>query len=477
MKKILVVIMILAVAGGVFAQEGRWSFAGSIEIGTRLNFDPVAGTQLIPGLPDPAKLPNEEDQVATARGNNFNAWDAPKAKIGLTYNRGPMEIKFDFNSRGEHETGITFSGDNYKAQGIVNNLLSILQSSYPNNIKRLWGEYNMLDGLFNLVVAFRSADTQYWASNTVGAFMNDNLGNSMRNPHIMMGAPGGNGYFGHSFFADDMTFTKVDQHNYMLGNLKFSGLELGLMIPNIFGNGNGGPNSYTQEDDKWTATGWQYPTHSMPWNTDNNGGLQLVEDVLLKSILGVKFVMSPFEIAMQFRPDDMGTYFGGNVDIGPVKAGLSFMGIFPDPEKRHRMQVLGSPIDDRIKIGGGVTYNAGAFGANLNGSLDKTVLFEEVATVQVLSINPGFWYNVIPSHLAFQLDTGFYFASIEAGDETESEFYYAVSPQLYWNFKGTGASRGYAWGASGSGRTGVAVRYRVVSKAANVLDLVFNWAF
>jgi hypothetical protein len=384
--------------------------------------------------------------------------------VNIDYTRGPLVFNFEFNTRGEHETGITFSGDNYKAQGKVNNLLSVLQSGYANPIKRLWGEFDMLDGLLNLVVAYRGADTDYWVSNKVATFMNDDLGNSMRSPRIMAGGSGGQGYLGHGFFDNDHAFTKTDQHTYLLGNLKFSGLELGLMIPNIVGNGGGGtPNGYGMvEDDRWTAGGI---------------GLQLVDDVLMKSVLGVKFVMAPIEIAMQFRPDDVGTYFGGNFDVGPVKIGLSFMGVFPDPDKASRMAVIGLPIDDRVKIGGGFTYNAGVFGASINGSLDKTTVFDGLITLQVLSINPGFWYNVIPSHLAFQLDTGFYFASLETGDDTESEFYYAVSPQLYWNFRGTGASRGYSWGSGGSGRTGIAVRYRVVSKAANVLDLVFNWAF
>jgi len=462
MKKILVVIMILAVAGGVFAQEGRWGYAGSVEIGTRLNFDPVdSATGLFPGEEPPAKLPNQDDQVATARGVAFNSWDNPRARVNMDYTRGPLVFNFEFNSRGEHETGISFSGDNYKAQGKINNFLGIIQSGYSNPIKRLWGQFDMLDGLLNLVVAYRGEDTEYWVSNKVATFMNDNLGNSMRNPHILWA-----GYYTHqSFFVDDFAFTKTDQHTYLLGNLKFSGLELGLMIPNIVGNGGGGtPNGYgVLEDNRWSAGGI---------------GMQLVDDVLMKSVLGVKFNMDPIEVAMQFRPDDMGTYFGGKFDIGGVvSVGLSFMGIFPDPEKIHRMQVVGLDIDNRIKIGGGFTYNAGAFGASVNGSLDKTTVFNDVGTIQVLSINPGFWYNVIPSHLAFQLDTGFYFTSATAGDETESEFYYAVSPQLYWNFRGTGASRGYAWGSGGSGRTGIAVRYRVVSKAANVLDLVFNWAF
>jgi len=479
MKKILVVLMILAVAGGVFAQEGKWSLGGTVEIGTRLTISPVTKDG----------GPNADEEVARINGIGYNWWDVPRIKVDLGYNREGLSAGFQMNTRADNEIYVAFSGQNFKAKGSVYGIEDLLfknndvrggspikengfdSGNDDNTIKRLWGEYYVLDGLVTLVAAYHGEDTEYWVSDKTGTFLNK--GQNTQQPHQLYITQNWRGwyYMNHGFFDNWFTFTAVDEHNYFLTNFKFTGFEIGAMVPNVFGNGRNGTSGMTRPQ---------------------NSGNELVEDALNQTVIGAKFQMHPIEIAAQFSLKDYGAYFGGKFNAGPVMIGLSFQGILaPDSE---------SDSNKRIRIGGGVDYNAGQFGAGVKAYLDQTnyVLGERGALYDgfnsVIGIQPYLFYLVIPSHLGFKLDTGFYFTNItnKTTDTKEDDLVWAVQPQLFWSFRGNGAKTGYSWANSAGAQTGMMLRYRVISplpaaplvdgsttehKGVNFLDVVFSWQF
>jgi len=92
-----------------------------------------------------------------------------------------------------------------------------------------------------------------------------------------------------------------------------------------------------------------------------------------------------------------------------------------------------------------------------------------------IGVEPGFFYNVIPTHLFFRTDIGFYFTNVYNGSEKNNEaskVNWAVRPQLIWNFLGTGAANGY-YGFN----TGMLFRYVLLSDSINALDIAFKFAF
>jgi len=225
------------------------------------------------------------------------------------------------------------------------------------------------------------------------------------------------------------TFTKQDHGNYLVTDVKLSKLNFGVKLPNIF--------------------------------SDN--AVEFTNDVVKKAIVGLKVNIQPIEAAAQFRLNDYGVYFGGKWFKGPVIIGSSFMGIL-DPDAPSKL----------MKFGGGVEYYPGPYGAWFKGycGIHKT---DADNRRNQIGIEPGFFYNVIPSHMRFQTDFGFYFLNIKNGGTKEGiEVSWAAKPQLFWNFLGTGA---------GGCETGIIVRYilvagdSIVIGNSNALDFTFRFSF
>jgi hypothetical protein len=435
MKKILVVLLVLAVAGGVFAQQGDWSLGGDLEIGTRLNFDPSPGDG------------NTNNDDATWRGIPYHAWDGVRGKLSLGYTRDSLKVGFNWNTRAETEAYAEFSGDNFKGVIMVNNFSTLITSSYGGDgtVKRLWGEYSLVDGIVTLHVAAKGPDTEYWTSDksVLSGFSPTKDGKN-----IVEGSTGYDGYgfpiAHHNFFGDSNTLTKIDGDTFFRAALTLESLEIGLFIPGLmFGN---------------------------PSTPDN----KLVDTSLLNTIIALKFNMSPIEVAAQFKIEDYYIYFGGKFFAGPVTFGLSFAGLLDI--RASDDTYLGRTIG----IGANVDYNADVFGAAIKVFMNRYVGVSSDLYDQVLGVVPGFFYNAIPDHLGFKLTGGFYFISEVNGSEKASEMDWAIRPELFWNFKGTGASSSYSWGG-----TQFIARFTVASGAAdlslwdpaNVLDLIFKWGF
>jgi len=481
MKKILVVLLILAVAGGVFAQQGSWSLSGEAHIGTRVDFDPTP-------LDD-----NDNNNHAKVSGVNYfrpyDDWSSIRGGINLGYTRGSLGLGLGFDTDGFIVGTGTANGENYRfqVQSHLNNFI------FPNDVRfsagwssptgaasdrlqqggdgrgtpghtlsRLWGEYRMLDGLVALEIAYRSRDAEFWVSDKTAAIDNDNF---FRTYGLVR-----------NLFKDGHTFTKVDRGNYLLANLNFENFQAGVMVPQLF------PTAYTSWARGWEGRTWTSTrdgtTGELDEGRSNGATVEFVEDVIKQTVIGIKFSQSPVEVAGQFKVADYGIYFGGKFFLGPVTFGISFNGVL-DPDNQI------------FKVGGNVNYNAGLFGAGVRGFYGRLPNNDEDYYHSVLGIEPSFFYNAIPSHLRFQLDAGFYFDNSFMTVEglEDKQIIWAVQPQFFWNFAGTGA--GSFWGFG----TGMILRYRLMSdafgpgvghtdgwgpggtnKRTNALDVVFKFS-
>jgi hypothetical protein len=432
MKKILVVLLVLAVAAGVFAQQGEWTLGGMAELGTRLNLDPNGGEPLGDG----------SSAKANVRGEPYNGYEALRGVLNVAYTAGGLKTGLDFAAKRDSGSDIygyvQFYGDKYAffANTNVNNLLTGLGKD------RLWGYYDFLDGMVRVKAALGSNWDQIWTSNEVASIVNiywtdaDHLNGNIevfRNP-----------------WDGAQTWGRVDGHDYLLANVNLSSLNFGIRVPGLYSSTTRYFTNGTEEAVKITAGAFN------------------------QSVVGLKFSQQLFDFAAQFLLKDYGVYFGGGVNLGPVNAGLSFSGVLGEKNSD------GVNVGIKMKVGGSVTYNADAFGIGVKGWLGQDKDSINNAGQSQIGIEPNFFYNVIPTHLKFVTDIGFYFNSATANGEKVTDYdgsvVWAVRPQLFWNFLGTGA------GDFGGNNTGVSIRYTVISGKrgeefgkTNTLDVVFKW--
>jgi len=484
MKKILVVLLILSVAWGVFAQEGSWSIGADAMIGTRLDFDPVPGRKV-------------EGEKAVTSALAWEGWNQPHAGVSLNYTKGGLATGLNFTSRvGETDASVNYRGEGYQfASNIELSHLVGLGSGqggssvYP--IKRLWGRFDFLNGVVPVMVALDSYDNGDgdWTSNKWGV---------IRNPRQKFYA-GQYVLWNDGGFGD--SFAKFDHPNLLMAKVKLDNLDFGVQVRNLFNwvgpaNGGGRYETYASQPRIYDPAGTMNP-FDPDVGTPVDGKKPyhynlLVDEVLKKSVIGAKFNMAPLEFAAQFKLEQYGVYFGGKFITGPVTAGLSFMGLLGDEN------AAGQKTATQMQFGGSIDYNAGAFGGGVGAYYKRD---QATATTgdklpiagkhsSLIAVHPNFFINAIPSHLRFYVETGFYFindyfdVSTKHGNDTiVKNVVWAVEPAIIWNFKGTGA-------ASGGGlNTGVLARYRVVSYdavgyedlgyskggGANFLDVVFKW--
>jgi hypothetical protein len=369
MKKILVVLLVFAVAGGVFAQQGNWSIGGGARVGTEIDF--VADAKVGAGAGDDAYNNRGDLNLGYDVGNGL------KVSIGF----GLSVAKFG----GESTNGISLAAeknaDNYAAK-VATTWQKFLASSnaYKGSIDSLWGYYKMLGGLVHLEAAYVGRGNGWWASDTT--------------------YKGG--------WAD------LDGMSGFLANVEIESLQVGIMVPNIF----------------------NFKSIGTPW--------VFVDEALLKSVVGFKFSMTPIEFAAQFKFEDSEVYFGGKWFIVPdvLTLGLNFNGSMAG--------------DGDIGAGASVMYSQDVFGAGVN-------LIYQLQQDSYIEIKPNFWYKVIPDYFFFKTDLGFKFI-----DDT---IQWSITPQLAWNFLGTGAA------AYGDINTGIGAKFNLASDNDSSLYIGFRWGF
>jgi len=483
MKKILVVLLVLAVAGGVFAQEGSWSVSGTAEIGTYIDFDNDAAKDPITGT-------FNDKEPAVVRSSGYNApygyYQPLDGYASINYSLGGLGAGVSFSTLDDDLAKIggsmTYDGDNYKFQ--VESDLSALINGI-SNVSHLWGYYKMLNGLLHLEAAYNSRDIngEFWTSDTAaGMFIDGNytVSGPITRVSQLTDFSGGNGKENDAMAPGSRsTFSGNSHGNYLLANVELENLNFGVLIPKLFWDQNAhaanttydkifGVKTYADPDDRaYQRTAW-FPKalHWGPGGSTGNAQL-LVADVLKHMVFGVKFEMQPVEFAAQFLVEDYAVYFGGKVGLGALTLGGSFMGVMAPTD------ALGDKLDATIiRVGGTLDYSADAFGAGLQAWLG--VLGDKDDKMNQIGVEPYFFYNVIPTHLQFRTDVAFYFNNVYHGsdkDNENSEIIWALQPQLFWNFLGTGA--GSYWGIG----TGMIVRYRLVKEANNALDVSFKLSF
>jgi hypothetical protein len=457
MKKILVVLLVLAVAAGVFAQQGEWTLGGMAEVGTKLNFDPAKGVPLGDGS-------SRKAEIGAAP---FNSWEALRGELNLAYNQEGLKAKLDFAARqsGSDMYGaIEYYGDKYALTANIpfHNLLRTWGSAWINddsnpadaaddpndlldygssaNIDRLWGYYKFFDGMVHLEAAYKSRGNDWWQSNTVGAIAHKYAGYGTGTDQVFKGA-----------FRDyASSWGGVDGHNFLLANVELSNFNFGIKVPDVFsGNTN------------FLTTGKNYPA-----KVDSDG-------IINRSVVGFKFGVELFDFAAQFTLQDYGVYFGGGVNVGPVKAGLSFSGILGEKDKDPTSATFGGNLGLKVRVGGDVKYSSDMFGIGIAAFLASQKINDGNISLSRIGVEPQFSINVIPTHLKFETDVGFYFNSAKI-DGTKNDdaliavfgkdasVVWGVRPALYWNFLGTGAG--------GFGGTGIGIKYTVLSGRMGIAD-------
>ena len=462
MKKILVVLLILAVAGGVFAQQGDWNIGGRVEIGTRLNLDPQPD---IDSKDDPATAQGwaYNDSYQQQRGTFNLGYSRDNAYVGVTLNGDKWNSGTDFNT--------TFWGDSFAAKFAFSDLLGIVNGggNIDEHIGALWGEYKFVEGMITLKAAYKGG----WEW---GEWTSDNSAGWVEGSDYETGLGfGGGGMFtlSDNWFAFDYGYeipkypswaTYYMPGNYLRAKAELGNINFGIQIPYLFVFGDG--------VDAMAA---------------GPAKVEFAKNSLKQSVFGVKFAQAPLEFAAQFALANYGVYFGGKFFTGPVTVGLSFMGILDGDGHED-----GADADwQRIKLGGNVGYNGDGFGGGLLAFYQKEDAHQDgsAAYGSIVGIEPSFFYNAIPSYLQFKLNVGFYFfTDSDGGNSSKKATTWGLQPEIHWNFLGTGAGD---WGAS---NTGIAIRYRMSNadlrdlgdlsgiyggdiKSQNTLDFLFRWGF
>jgi len=403
MKKILVVLLILAVTTGAFAQ---WTIGANGKLATRLTFSS-----------------KYEDLGAynTVAVPNAGAYGETIATVDLGYTRGIFSSALSFRTAGfngdndwqnaRFRAQMTINGTTYffRAQTRVNTMLTGEQGIAQDalQINQLFGWYKLVNGLVHLEASLADWSGVTWmADNAVDRNIADKV--------------------------NDKTGRK-----YALVNLVLPvGFEAGVYANRLF-----------QWNAGNTTNGGQSP--AILYGTDKN---QSAASVFGNIVVGMKFNISPFVVAAQFTTRDYMTYFGATGTFGPISAGLSFWGAFPDTN-----------IAD-IRVGGNVAYNGGFFGVNLkavlgiykaddgdwsvpdlyatggaSGPNNENVGWGNGAKDSELILEPQIWINAIPAYLRFTLDAGFYFVTPRGNPNDETVVDWKISPKATWNFLGTGA--------------------------------------
>jgi len=444
MKKILVVLLVLAVAGGVSAQSGDWNLSGKAVIGTHVDFDPTHGDDTFIKQYD--GWYNGLDKAAVVNGSHYNSWDPMFGELDVAYvGLEGLKAYVNFAAKVKDDkglaAGIEFYGDRYafKAESQINKLLT-----GGGGVDALWGYYELLQGIIHLEAAYRSRWADFWTSDQTAGIVDAYGDRPWKYKFVIFQDP----------WDGKNTWGRVDGHDFLLANLVFNNLEIGMKVPVLFEPA--GEKFNTKVDDvefQWARSPFL-----------------LVEESLKESVAGIKFTMEVVDFAAQFYMRDYGVYFGATAHTGPVNLGLSFMGLLGEKDED------GNTVGMTMKFGGKVDYGTEVFNAYISGFYALASVTNGAISATQIGIEPGFFFNVIPSYFRFQTDVGFYFYGKKVGGAKEDlgadAVVWAVRPQIFWNFLGTGATN-----FDGIG-TGMVIRYKLVSgNRNNELDAIFKWSF
>ncbi|MCL2808902.1 MAG: hypothetical protein FWD24_02415 [Treponema sp.] len=348
MRKILVVLLVLSVLGGAFADW--WSLSGSAIMGTRVDFDAEDATI------------NRDSSL-----NDCCCAGENTAKFGISYGTNDgLSASIDFDLTGNIYTSFGYSGDNYYFTAGAD-LWALLGGVFVFHSTPSWGGindpwdddavlelsgdfggdgwfwgldlggwYKFFDGMIHLEAHLAGPYEAWWLSDeTVGDLFGANLG--------MADFAGGSG---------------------VLVNFSFEALDFGLFVPDVF------------NDENRLLVG------------DGDGELGIFEEVAI----GFLFNMDPIEFAAVFGVENYTAYFGARIFMGALTLGMSFQGEFEEEALAH--------------LGLSANFDGGVFGAGIQAGYKLDTADEDAWEI---AIAPNFWYNVIPDYMRFVLDAKFVF--------------------------------------------------------------------
>ncbi|MDR1837532.1 MAG: hypothetical protein LBQ89_07735 [Treponema sp.] len=190
MKKILVVLLVLAVAGGAFAQQGSWDVSGNAKVGTTLDFNvnPIPAT-----------------------GNEING------EVSVSYSLNGLSASIGFHAFGAISGSAEYEGNNYKFK-VAGDLLQVPGSTPPLSIGtvdpgELWGYYKLVGGMVHLEAAYKGRDNGWWSSDDTATLIS------------------GQGF----------NWANLNGNNGLLAAIEIANLSGGIILPNLFENGVANP--------------------------------------------------------------------------------------------------------------------------------------------------------------------------------------------------------------------------------------------
>jgi len=457
MKKILVVLLILAVTAGAFAQQGTWTIGADGRVATALNFHNNEGgnysdystAQLFQNSYGQLTLGYTKGAISTSLVFTTNkakdsvpntAWDNASiigsfkvngtSDAGLAYqvNAGVNLIDFIYT----RSTGTPPDGAN---------------SSAINIIDSLWGSFEFLNKVLYVEAAAKGGSGKTWTANNA---VDRDVASRIN--------------------SGDRLASGVE--NALLFNLSFNNIfEFGIYINDLFA-----PFYPARTHD--AAQGGAYLIKHPDGETSGANDVTIINSI----VAGAKFNISPFTVAAQFSTRDYNTYLGVTYDQGPINAGVSFWGAFPDNN---------NVASTAIRTGGDVTFKGGFFGVKIAAVLGlyKDAITEDntkstgwygdsTTYATTLELSPTIWVDPLPSYLKFTLKAGFNFKTQRDGDKV-TDVTWKINPIATWNFLGTGCGTNTA---DGTWNIGFKIEYLFESSATatdkvgnNNLRLGFSW--
>ena len=486
MKKLIAILAVFAFLGAaLFAQDaGTWTIDGSGYIGTRIDFLNLYGPKEAPGNHAQVYGSNYGDDGAGA----YAKFGDITGKLGINYTRGIIKTNLGFGLQGAISASLEANGENFnfKATRDLANLFfhDKISSEPMTGFGDLWGKYkftNVLEGLL-VEVSYNGGTGEYWNSEKILNNLpthNDNIGGS-------------------SFVLVDVT--------------PMAGLTVGFKLPNLFKT-SGGDRSWMYPLDPTDAD--SITVDAGKWVSYGFTGYDFLDDSLRRIVFGAKYASGPVTVGFNFGLNQYGLDYAGDLGwewtdtdgdgtedlwvANPTRgsnrlslnakytindqmwAAVDFRGEFFYKGYTNKD---GKEVDESdIRFGARFNYEASPLNAQL------TLKFENPASAfnadqpkfasQTFTIAATVGYVLVPDYLKFQLGTEFNIPIMGedlAKDNPASKIKYTFTPELYFNFLGTGA---------GNWDTGFAVKWSVQGRAEqtnpahdrNELTIGFKWKF
>jgi len=421
MRKVLVVLMILSVMGGAFAQ-GNWSVSAGAEIGTIIDFQAYGSN---------ASVGKAAINAGAGYHRTYDWYDGLRGALNLGYNNGGLNISIGF-TQNEHPQGeyapeayVSYSGDFYSFK-FGGNIINFIDNKQNDGGLELWGNFSFFKGIMNLEVAhFSGNDKQRWMTESyiqgkVDVWLGANLGDSDGPRSGMI-----------------LEFNVID------------GLNVGVYTPNLFDFGGSAGTIFS-------ASGGAI---------DGTPAYNLMEDAVKQSIFGLTFSMfGNFGVSAGFN-------FGESTFLltGAVKNIFNMMGIGFFAEANFDTTFT-------MGIGIGVDFSGGNWGAALGAFFGGIGQGYQQLSV---SLYPQFYYLIFPNSLAFILD-----AQIDLKGNSDIGFMVRPQIFINFKGEGVSASGIYWPPRWDSFNTGMYIRYRYANVGqwaawpcpTNAVEFIFGWS-